>query len=323
MIVRLFDTFEELPVDAASWDRLLACGSTDVVFLTLEWQRIWWENYRGERLLLITADEEGEPTALAPLFVLGDMLFLVGSGDSDYLDFIGDLDEATLAAMLAAACRELPDFAGIRLYHLPVASKTTALLPGVAARLGLELHPEGGMSAPYLDLTDAERVRQVVERRKLRKEENRMRRGGAMRFRSATMEDLDLWLEEFFAQHTARWAAAGEQGLDRSDIRSFCRAIAHTGQARGWLRFTMLEWCDRPAAFDITLTRGSRHLSYLVSRDASLRAYSPGKLLEAHVIKEALGAGARCYDFGLGDEEYKLAHATGVAEVANWALWPR
>jgi CelD/BcsL family acetyltransferase involved in cellulose biosynthesis len=84
----------------------------------------------------------------------------------------------------------------------------------------------------------------------------------------------------------------------------------------------MLEWKGQPAAFNIALVRGSRHLTYLVSRDPAIRGRSPGKLLDAYVIKQALDAGARCFDFGLGDEDYKLHHASGVAEVANWSLYP-
>jgi CelD/BcsL family acetyltransferase involved in cellulose biosynthesis len=84
----------------------------------------------------------------------------------------------------------------------------------------------------------------------------------------------------------------------------------------------MLEWGGRPAAFNIGLVRGERHMSWLVSRDPSIQAYSPGKLLDAHVIGRAIDAGASVFDFGLGEEEYKLSHASGATEVATWGLYP-
>jgi CelD/BcsL family acetyltransferase involved in cellulose biosynthesis len=192
----------------------------------------------------------------------------------------------------------------------------------VAKRLGLALHPDGGMSAPYLDLTDRARVAEATERRKLRKDEARMRREGPLRFRTARADDLAPWLEQFFSQHESRWSPEGGGGLQDDGGRAFVSAVVHAGHRAGWLRFTMLEWKGRPAAFDITLLRGSRDLTYLVSRDAAIGAHSPGTLLERHMMRAALESGARRFDFGLGDEPYKLIHASGVTQVSNWFLYP-
>ncbi len=319
--VTVLEDFQHPALDARSWDGLLTC-STDVVFMTLAWQREWWRTFGGDRLLVVLATLAGKPVAIAPLFAAEGMLFIVGSGGSDYLDFIGELDESLLATMLQAAQRKLSDFAGIGLYHVPVRSRTTALLPGVSARLGLELFREGEPVAPYLDLTDAAIVTQLVARRSVRVEEARMRRLGELRVRSAESEQLDEWLEAFFAQHSSRWRAVGEKGLEGEQDRAFCRAIVHRGHRERWLRFTMLEWRGAPAAFDISLLRGDCQLCYLVSRDPTIRTHSPGRVLQAHVIKQAADAGARRFDFGLGDEEYKLRAATAVTPLANWFLYP-
>lgn len=319
--VRVLDDFEELGPLAGHWDGLLA-RSTDVVFLTLEWQREWWRAFGGDRLLLVVAEEAGEPRAIAPLFATGEMLFLVGSDGSDYLDFIGDPPADTLAAMLGAATRELPECVGIGLYHVPLRSRTTSLLPAVAQRLGLKLFREGGMSAPYADLGDPARVQHLLARRSVRKAEARMQRAGPLRLRTATAEELDEWLELFFEQYTARWQVAGEDPVVGEDARSFYRAIVPRGLRAGWLGFVMLEWRGAPAAFDISLRRGDRHISYLSSLDPSIREHSPGKVLQRYVVKAAVEAGARVYDLGLGDEEYKLRDASGVDEVANWFLYP-
>jgi CelD/BcsL family acetyltransferase involved in cellulose biosynthesis len=193
-------------------------------------------------------------------------------------------------------------------------------LPSVADRLGLVLHHEGEMSAPYADLTDEARVEHLTRRRTLRKAQARMRRLGPLSVRTPAPAELDEWLELFLAQHALRWP--GESGLQRDEARAFCRAIIHAGTRGGWLGFTMLEWQGRPAAFEITLIRGARHLSYVGSRDTTLDAYSPGAVLQAHVVGSALEAGARYYDFGLGEEAYKLSDASGVTTVANWFLYP-
>ena len=265
------------------------------------------------------AERDGAVCAIAPLFAAKEMLFLVGSDGSDYIDFIGELDEATLAAMLDAARRELSDCVGVGLYHIPLRSRTTSLLPGVAELMGLKLFREGGMRAPYAELDDPLRVRELVARRSLRKAEARMQRAGPLRFALAAAEELDEWLELLFEQYGARW---GDAEIVDEDARSFYRAIVHRGHREGWLSFSMLEWRGVPVAFDITLIRGERHLSYMSSRDPSISEHSPGKILQRHVVKAAVDAGARVFDYGLGEEQYKLDDASGVEEVANWFLYP-
>jgi CelD/BcsL family acetyltransferase involved in cellulose biosynthesis len=321
MRVRIVTDFDDRVLQRALWDRLVA-SSTDVVFLTFAWQREWWRAFAGpaEQLLIVLAQRDGELCAIAPLFVAKEMLFLVGSDGSDYLDFIGNPDEPTLALLLDAARRELPEFVGVGLYHVPRTSPTTALLPGVAERLGLQLHSEGGMVAPYADLRDPERVRHLIARRGLRKAEARMRREGALHTRVAGEAELEEWIELFYEQHAKLWPAG--EGWQRSEARDFCRAIVHTGHREGWLRLSMLEWQERPAAFEIALIRGTRYLSYLGSRDTALDHYSPGAVLQAHVVRAAIEDGAERWDFGLGEEPYKLRDASGAAEVTNWFMYP-
>ena len=315
--VRVLADFAELGAAADAWDGLLS-HATNAVFLTLDWQREWWRAFGEERLLLVIAERAGAVRAIAPLFAVDEMLFLVGSDGSDYLDFIGELDEMTLAAMLEAARQELSGFVGVGLYHIPLRSPTTTLLPGVAKLMGLKLFREGGMSAPYADLRDPRTVQQLLARRSVRKAEARMQRQAPLRIRTAEGHQLDEWLELFFEQYAARWQAAG---ID-PNARSFYRAIVHRGHAAGWLSFSMLEWRDAPAAFDMSLVRAARSLSYLSSLDPSIREHSPGRILQRYVVKAAVDAGVAIYDFGLGDEEYKLRDASGVDEVGNWFLYP-
>jgi CelD/BcsL family acetyltransferase involved in cellulose biosynthesis len=319
--VSVLEDFEDGPLDRKLWDRLLA-PSTASVFLTFDWQREWWRAFGSddEQLLLVLAERDGEPCAIAPLFAANDMLFLVGSRGSDYLDFIGQLDEQLLTSLLDGALRTLGDFAGIGLYHVPRRSRTTSLLPAVAERLRLGLYSEGELSAPYADLTDSTRVRRLTARRGLRKAESRMRREGPLLAREATSGELDEWLELLFAQRAAVWS--GGQSWLGSEARSFCHAIVDTGHRAGWLRFAMLEWQGHPAAFEISLAREHGYLSYLGSGDRSIERFSPAAVLQAHSVSAALQSGARRWDFGLGAQPRKLRDASGVVEVANWFLCP-
>ena len=77
--------------DDPAWERFVVPS----VFQTWQWQRAWWENFgRGRQLLLVLAEEDGQPVTLAPLFADSGMIYPVASGGSDYLDFLGDVSLA-------------------------------------------------------------------------------------------------------------------------------------------------------------------------------------------------------------------------------------
>jgi CelD/BcsL family acetyltransferase involved in cellulose biosynthesis len=319
--VRVLGDFDAPELDPRRWDELLA-SAPGMVFLTNEWQRLWWRARGDEQLLIVVAQREGAGLAIAPMFAVEGSVSLVGSGGSDYLDFLGEPDEAALAAMLAAAREATEGFAGVELYHVPVDSPTSALLPGVAARLGLEHDREDAPGAPYADLAEPELLERLTARRSVRKEEARMRRAGELRVRAATGEEIEPLAELFLAQHAARWHAAGEESFNREGARELVRSVARAGVPAGWARLTVLEWRGSIAAIDISLIHGSTQLTWLVSRDPSIREYSPGRVLRAHVIRQAAQAGIRRFDFGLGEEEHKLRDSSGVRRLANWFLYP-
>ena len=317
--VRLLDDFAA--IGSARWDALLATGPTDAPFLTHAWQRLWWTAFGDEQLLIACVERDGSPVAIAPLFAVEGSVSLVGSGNSDFLDFVGPADLQALAAMLRAACGAAHGFSGIELYHLPAGSPTTRLLPGVAARLGLQLEREEAPGAPYADLTNLDLLESLTARRSTRKEEARMRRAGELCVRVAAPEELEALVELFLAQHAARWVPAGQRSFDRRGSREFVRAAVATGGREGWARVTLLEWEHRPVAIDISLIRSATQLSWLVSRDPSIQEHSPGRVLRAHVVRQAAEAGVRRFEFGLGEEDYKLRDASGVTRLNNWFLY--
>ncbi|MGC8787432.1 MAG: hypothetical protein ACP5Q1_08410, partial [Anaerolineae bacterium] len=55
----------------AEWDALLQRSVTNVLFMTWEWQRAWWESFgAGKNLRLLTIRDNGNAlVAICPLFV--------------------------------------------------------------------------------------------------------------------------------------------------------------------------------------------------------------------------------------------------------------
>lgn len=136
------------------WARLLTAGDTDTVFLTRAWQTAWWGAFGRGALLPIAVQRGGRIVAVAPLFCDSGMVFFVGAGGSDYLNFIGEVSEpGVLDAVLLEARRLAPGFVGFRFHLVPDRSRTGEGLRRVAARLGLSCYDEGDLPAPALDLS--------------------------------------------------------------------------------------------------------------------------------------------------------------------------
>lgn len=120
VITRLINCFDDPMLGPNEWAKLLISGDTNTVFLTWQWQHAWWESFGRGDLLLITAERASKIVALAPFFSEAGMVFFVGSGGSDYLDFIGNIsDPEILYALLKTARDQVPDFLGFRFYHVP------------------------------------------------------------------------------------------------------------------------------------------------------------------------------------------------------------
>lgn len=322
----LLREFGDPKLNAPAWNGLLRAGATEAVFLTWEWQTAWWECFGRGRLLLTVAERDGQVVALAPLFEDGGMIFFIGSGGSDYLDFIGDIaDPAVLDALLVTARDAVPDFLGFRFYHVPDESPTGRLLSGAANRLGLTIFDEGELPAPVLDLAgDLAVGRAAAGKDSLVRRERWFQREGKLTVEHATDAAPILpQLDAFFDQHTARWATTPYPSLFNDPVqRRFYVRLTELADRTGWLRFTRVTWNGCPIAFHYGFCHANSFLWYKPSFDPALAKRSPGEVLLRHLILTAVDERARTFDFGLGDEAFKRRFATRVATVRTWGLYP-
>jgi CelD/BcsL family acetyltransferase involved in cellulose biosynthesis len=318
--------FDDPAAGPEEWDRLLAAGPTDVVFLTRGYQRTWWDSFGRGQLLLITAERAGRPVALAPLFADGGMVFFVGSGGSDYLDFVGDAgDPDVLVALLGAARRRVSDFVGFRFYHVPDDSPTGACLRAAAGRLELVCYDEGDLPAPALDLDVPPGAGlAAANKTSLVRHERGLTRAGRLdvtHLRDG--EAIAPHLDAFFEQHVARWAATPYPSLFLDPKqRAFYRRLAEVVGPVGTLRFTRLDWDGRPVAFHFGFCHRGRYLWYKPSFAIDLARRSPGEVLLRQLLLAAIDEGTKVFDFGLGDEAFKQRFANRVARVRTWGLYP-
>lgn len=324
---RVLKGFDDPTLGQDAWQKLLEHSDTDSIYLTWHFQKAWWEAMGRGELLLIVAERDGEAVALAPFYVDARMVYFVGSAfESDCLDFIGDIGEPeTLDALLKAARQSVPGFLGFELYFIPDQSNTARRLRESSLRLGLSCYVEDEMPAPLLDLsTRPELALAVAHRPRIEKLERAYRREGHLEVRHLRDgEQILLHLEEFVEQHIARWA--GTDNPSRflySKAKHLIERFTQIAARTGWLRFTRVDWQGRAIAFHYGYCYDGRYHWGIPSFAPDLARRSPGQLLLRHLLLAAIEEGAHTFDFGTGDQDFKLRLASHVSQVRTLGLYP-
>jgi CelD/BcsL family acetyltransferase involved in cellulose biosynthesis len=145
-------------------------------------------------------------------------------------------------------------------------------------------------------------------RRKLRVAERRLAEAGEVRVSRADASTVHEILDALADLHAARWRDRRQPGvLSDANVRAFHHDAAEGLARRGVLRLLCLSLAGRPVAVLYGFARGDRWYSYLDGFDPALADMSPGTVLVAHAMQQAIGDGQRAFDFLRGREAYKYA----------------
>jgi CelD/BcsL family acetyltransferase involved in cellulose biosynthesis len=307
------------------WQQLLAQGDSDAVFLSWHWLRAWWETLGEGDLLLVAAERDGEIFALAPLYATCGMVHFLGSGESDYADFVGDVGgPETLAAMLAAARERVADFLGFKLYVVPERSRSGQRIEAAARLLGLACVAKDEVPVLAVDLVGQhEAVRATLGRSMLKREEHFRRRGALVVEQLGDLGAIRPHLDDFYAQYLGRWSVKPEPGpLADPKQRAFLERSLCLAEATGWIRFLRIEWQGRPLAFEFAWYYRDTHYSAPWCFAIEHAKHCPGHVLLRQSVLAALAAGLHSYDLGLGDQEYKFRLPVHAIPTRTWGLFP-
>jgi CelD/BcsL family acetyltransferase involved in cellulose biosynthesis len=328
MKVDLHDRLET--VGPATWNTLHARTRQRVPFLGWTWQTEWVRAFAaGHRLeLWRVAEDDGSLVALLPLVAVDPATSrLVGGADvSDYLDLIcaAGREEEAWAALLGA--RGVPGPAW-ELHAVPGGSPTVRALPALAAAAGLVVDVAVEERCPILDplpaswdaylagLTGKQRHELTRKMRRLEREAPDARVTAAVSAAAVAGR-----LDDFLALHRRSRVGKARFMDDRMEgfFRGVITALAAGQGARVWL----LDTDSGPLASFVTLEWDETVGLYNSGFHPERAALSPGLVLLAHVVRDAIERGKRRFDFLRGEERYKYDFGPTPEDVCAVTIRP-
>tara|TARA_B100000809_G_scaffold46274_1_gene40713 strand:+ start:54 stop:1037 length:984 start_codon:yes stop_codon:yes gene_type:complete len=303
--------FDGLEAAKAEWTRLLGLSAANTVFLTPEWQRIWWGHFGGSyRLLILFLHDTDGPLGLAPLAVQDGTVSFLGRTDLfDYHDFIvvEGRERPFYEALIDYVERDA-DWRVLEMESLRARSPALELLPALAEARGFSVEFVREDVAPVLALPDTWDDYLASLPKKARHELRRKGRkldaaGDVSHTMCSDPQCVRDCLPDFFRLHR-------ESGPDKAEFMTPARERFFTEMAmefalKDQLRLALLELDGKRVAACISFDYLDSYLLYNSGYDPDFSYLSVGILNKAFAIREAIGAGKRYFDFLRGPERYK------------------
>ncbi len=317
MEVRIHTTPEVFDALGAEWNLLLKQSLTNTLFLTREWQKVWWSVLGdGDLRVLEMRGDDGELIGIAPLFfatsdVDPTQVAFVGCREvSDYLDFIfargheAECYQATLDYLNGSTC---PEWAHVALCNIPEPSPTLSMFVDMATNLGWKVEKRFEDVAPMITLPDTfDGYLAMLEGKERRELQRKLRRAGNLVSISYTTEaaTVDQDTEDFLRLMVASMLSKATFMTPR--MARFFHAVVRTMFEAGWLQLAFLDVDGQRAATYLNFVYDNVVLIYNSGLDPMKFAHiSPGQVLLARLIEKAIVDKRHLFDFLQGNEEYK------------------
>ena len=308
MAVEELTSIEQLQAIERAWSDLWQQDPLATPFQSPQWVLPWIRHFASGEILTVAIRENGRLDAIAPCFILRDeddpsesLGMLLGTGNSDYVDMLRAPDAAIdpVVDRLAAADCAMWDLQQLRvssaLLHVPAPPQWSDEVEDHDVCLVLSLDDLGDATSTHF-------------RKKLRYYRRSLEREGRLSIETPTADSIDEFMTALFDLHAARWKKRGLPGMLAAEVdQSFHRDVARGMLADGALRMYAMRLNDRIVAMFYGFANHGTVYYYLSGYDPALEKFSPGTVIVAHAVEEAVRDGAQTFDFLRGAEDYKYA----------------
>ncbi len=318
MEIQIHRDFNE--INETEWNTLLQRNSTNVPFLDYGYLKRWWEfkgggEWQDGELAIISGRRDGKLAGIAPFFIathegIQKILFLGSIEISDYLDLIVEPDyaEEFIEGLFDLLAGQFSSIKEILLYNLPQASPSIPLLEKYAQKHAWKSIAEKAYHTPIIQLAgdwDAylsgiDKKQRHEIRRKLRRAEESSE--SVQWYVVKDAEKLDSEIDGFFDLMVLD---DEKKNFLTPLMREQMRSLIHWAFERSLLQLSFFTVEGKKAAAYLCLDYRERIWVYNSGFDPQFREYSPGWVLLAYLIQQAIQSGKHSFDFMRGDEDYK------------------
>ncbi|MDQ4024715.1 MAG: GNAT family N-acetyltransferase [Actinomycetota bacterium] len=311
-----------------AWPELFARDPDRHVFGTPEWNRVWWEEFAGDKeLAVLEVRRDDATTAILPLYrkVEDGRKVLRFVGGIDLTDYLGPVcapgDRRHAAGALVEWLRAGDvEWDELDAHNMPVPLGFAEFLVERADtcdfRFALDQEetaavlPLPGDWDAYLASLDSK------ERHELKRKRRRLMRDHPDAvFRSATPETLEGDLNVFVDMHRG---AEGHKGhFMKPEVATFFERVARAFMPLGWLRMDFLEVGGRAIASTFGFEVDGVFYLYNSAYEPDAARLSPGLMLVSELVKESIERGFEKFDFLRGPERYKYQLGSQAVPLNN------
>jgi CelD/BcsL family acetyltransferase involved in cellulose biosynthesis len=307
---------ERLHAIRDDWLRLWASLPDGTPFQSPDWLLPWWNHFGEGPLFSFAFWQGGELVGLAPLYIFAGekirRVFLIGTGNTDYLDVIFQPDRRKLCVrQLLTAIQEREGlwdecmFQRLRLGS-PVLSER-----GDAN--GLISEVERQEPCPVVDLSGSGASSMLKNARYYAR---KLEQGHTFSIEHATAECLDELLTALERVHQSRWEGKGLPSVfSKQRDRSFYRQVAKLFLAAGLLSMYALRIEQQIVDVLYGFQWRNRIYLYLSGFDPAFARMSVGTVLLGHAVQRSIDEGCQCFDFLGGRESYKYRWGAQDQEI--------
>ena len=310
-----------------AWEELCKSVPAATTFHSPIWQKAVIETQaKPDRLRLLTLSKGEQLVAVLPLSVRDDgLLETLAPGVSDYLDPLihPEHEEAAwpLLIRLLAGMRSRK-WKTLTLHNIRDDSPAREFLKKLAGREGFEVEERTIENCPRIALPatwdDYLVSLEAHERKETRRKLNKAVTKGNARIVRCSVDPVEIAATLPIALSLME-QAPGEKGLAvKNTLRPLLELAGPSLIAQGQLWLTTLYINDRPAACTLQFLHSTGPQLYNCGFDSALREWSPGVVLIAMIIQQAIESGARFFDLLRGQEPYK--YKLGAVDRPLWMI---
>ena len=313
---RVIHTISDFQLLEDRWNDLLNRCPHHSVFQTWEWQLTWLQVFQKEPYVIFVF-RGVEPVAILPFVKINVTVFhilrLIGAPDSDYLDLIigKGFEEQVLRLFFLEIIHKERSIGIVELHSINETSPLFSFLHETPLK-NLEIEFTEKI-CPYVRLPEtwdrymnslSSGMRYLIRRKQRKLESDFSVNAGFAR----TQDEFEKRMADFILQHQARWIDLQQPGaFAKERFKAFHLAVGKRLFQKGYAKLYYLELDNIPMASYYLFSYRNSLFYYLSGFDPKYEKYSPGVILMAKIITDAIKDGRDEFDLMRGNTPYKFS----------------